>query len=500
MLERGRFRAVTEPAAPNRLAAWLRLWRQQWERAPRDQRALRWFAAVVSGVLNIGFALALLWLMYLRFVLMLPPVTPLAGAPAGAGAPGDVVVPMHLLSRGSSAAAAPATPARAGAESAAAVAPSQAQSRQPLQQVTLAPQQDVRVSEPVPQIVSEFRLPAVQVEPTPPAATEPTPTPAAPQLALRTPAVPEPAVRVPELQLRAAAPQLETPVEVQAPALQARRVPDASLEVQVPALQAVASAPQLESRAVLPAAVAPARLPAIRAPGLATPQLRGTTQAPTLRPAPGGGAEAAPSRTAATAGTSTPAPGHTTAASTATSTGARPTGNAGLANDDWGRAAAGPGPGRGSTPGPGAGAGLYGADGRPDLRPGDGSLPVDRFTDKIDLANEGRWLRRPPNNYQPTVFDKYWIPSGTLLEEWVRRGVKELSIPVPGTKTSIVCVVSILQLGGACYPSNPDINDQPVRARPPPAVPFKRQYQEAQDALPAPGTPPQPPSPPLTVD
>ena len=95
MLERGRFRAVTEPAAPNRLAAWLRLWRQQWERAPRDQRALRWFAAVVSGVLNIGFALALLWLMYLRFVLMLPPVTPLAGAPAGAG--GAPLIPSVLI-------------------------------------------------------------------------------------------------------------------------------------------------------------------------------------------------------------------------------------------------------------------------------------------------------------------------------------------------------------------------------------------------------------------
>jgi hypothetical protein len=169
-----------------------------------------------------------------------------------------------------------------------------------------------------------------------------------------------------------------------------------------------------------------------------------------------------------------------------------------LANDDWGRAAAGTGPGRGDSPG--SGAGLYGVDGRPNLAAGSGALPADRFTDKVDLASEGRWLRHPPNNYQPTVFDKYWIPSGTLLEEWVRRGVKELSIPVPGSKTRIVCVVSILQLGGACYPSNPDINDQPVNARPPPPVPFKRQYQQAQDALAAPDAPPPPPSPLPPVD
>ena len=42
--------------------------------------------------------------------------------------------------------------------------------------------------------------------------------------------------------------------------------------------------------------------------------------------------------------------------------------------------------------------------------------------DLADLDRAGTWLRRPPTDYEPTVFDKYWRPSETLLEEWVRKG------------------------------------------------------------------------------
>ncbi len=491
-----------EPAARSGIAAWLRLWRQQWGHAPRDQRRLRWFAALFSGVLNLGFAIALLWLMYLRFVLMLPAPSS-ASALAGATAAGDVVVPMRMLASAQAAGATTAPAAAAARARSAAVAQDtevrSAAPRAALQRVSMAPQQLVRVSAPVPAIRSDFQLPEVQSQPTPPEVVVETPTNVPmPQLTVRAPDLPQPALQTPVLHARASAPQLDTPLTVQAPALPTRAAPTVRLDVQTPALHAGAAVPQLEAHASLPDVVGRTLAPTVQGPALAAPALRAGAAAPALRPAPAADTAAdAASNASAAAASSTSANGAAANRAgnrnaSAGSTAQRAAG-AGFANDDWGRASRGTGPGRGTAPG--SGDGLFGADGRPKVEAGDGALPVDRFTDKVDLANEGRWLRRPPNNFQPTVFDKYWIPSGTLLEEWVRRGVKEMSIPVPGTKTSIVCVVSILQLGGACYPSNPDINDQPVHARPPPAVPFKRQYQQAQDALAAPGTPPQPPSP-----
>ena len=60
----------------------------------------------------------------------------------------------------------------------------------------------------------------------------------------------------------------------------------------------------------------------------------------------------------------------------------------------------------------------------------------------------------------------------------MRKGIRTLRIRIPGTSTSIECAVSLLALGGACGLSNPDINDQPATARPPPDIPFKPHLQE----------------------
>ena len=60
----------------------------------------------------------------------------------------------------------------------------------------------------------------------------------------------------------------------------------------------------------------------------------------------------------------------------------------------------------------------------------------------------------------------------------MRRGIKKLAIPIPGTNTKLECVVSLLQLGGGCFPVNPDVNEQPAGARPPPDIPFKPELQE----------------------
>lgn len=99
------------------------------------------------------------------------------------------------------------------------------------------------------------------------------------------------------------------------------------------------------------------------------------------------------------------------------------------------------------------------------------------------IAQGGTWLKRPPYGYTPTSLDKYWMPNQTLLQEWVRRGLKKIEIPIPGTTTKISCVVSLLQFGGGCGLSDPNLNDQPATARPPPDVPFKRELQEDNGAV-----------------
>jgi hypothetical protein len=145
-------------------------------------------------------------------------------------------------------------------------------------------------------------------------------------------------------------------------------------------------------------------------------------------------------------------------------------------SDDWGastRNVAGTGSGRGKDgKGDGKGPGLFNADGSVRL-PDEWSQQTG-----LDIDRAGTWLKRPGLEYRGTRFDRYWIPQGTLLEEWVRRGVKQIAIPIPGTRLRLECVVSLLQLGGGCFPVNPDANAQPATARPPPDIPFKPELQE----------------------
>ena len=159
--------------------------------------------------------------------------------------------------------------------------------------------------------------------------------------------------------------------------------------------------------------------------------------------------------------------------------------------DDWGassRNVAGTGSGKGSGKGQGKG---RAGDGKPGLFNSDGSARLaDEWTEQsgVDIDREGTWLKRPGLEYRGTRFDRYWIPGGTLLEEWVRKGIKQVSIPIPGTSKRLQCVVSLLQFGGGCLPVDDDVNEQPARARPPPDIPFKPGLQEdngsAQPATP----------------
>lgn len=112
----------------------------------------------------------------------------------------------------------------------------------------------------------------------------------------------------------------------------------------------------------------------------------------------------------------------------------------------------------------------------------------------MDLDRSGTWLKRRGLEYRGTRFDRYWIPEGNLLQEWVRRGIKEMSIPIPGTRLRLKCVISMLQLGGGCLPFNPDVNEQPATGRPAPVIPFKPELQEDNGSVrppPAPAVRPQ---------
>ena len=89
------------------------------------------------------------------------------------------------------------------------------------------------------------------------------------------------------------------------------------------------------------------------------------------------------------------------------------------------------------------------------------------------LEAGGTWLRRPPPGHAPGRFDRYWVPNESLLAEWVRQGIKNVDIPLPGGSGSISCVISLLQLGGGCGVTDPNMQEQPARARAAPDIPFK---------------------------
>ena len=89
------------------------------------------------------------------------------------------------------------------------------------------------------------------------------------------------------------------------------------------------------------------------------------------------------------------------------------------------------------------------------------------------LEAGGTWLRRPLPGHTAGRFDRYWVPNESLLAEWVRKGIQTVDIPLPGGSGSISCVISLLQLGGGCGVTDPNMAEQPAQARAAPDIPFK---------------------------
>ncbi|MET1024979.1 MAG: hypothetical protein ABWX87_11800 [Pseudoxanthomonas sp.] len=512
------------------------LW-QHWDPPPREERGTRWASGIGSLLLHLGF-FALLLLVSLinmptppdqtdgtRVQLTLigrgtqgegggaGPQTPTTGeqSVAASTASRTPSQPRRAESSPTPAAAAttpPPTPPAAQQEVAAQPAPSTAPQPQPEPPQPAPAEQPLQVTETA-QPTQTFVLPPV--------------TP--PQIQLQAPQIPVPqtAARVREIQTTPSQQPVAVhqvtprPMDVHTPTPPTAQVrqreipmPEEVATVQAPTLQAVRPAATPSPIQLRAAPLAQARQREIPMPSAPTSEPADasatTSSATSAQAADSSSATAASSSSDATADSARTEQGQAHQASSSTANpGAPPSpvnggntagnqpqspGAGARVSTEWGT----PGPktaddwgaSNKATPGNDAGAGqglkgLFNADGSPKL-PGDGvggstvkpGVPGSRQQARFDADRAGKWLERPAFGYEPSMFDRYWIPGGSLLQDWVRAGVSEMEIPIPGTSKRLRCVVSVLQAGGACGLFDPNKNDQPATARPPPDIPVKR--------------------------
>ncbi|HEL3784723.1 TPA: hypothetical protein UM046_002492 [Stenotrophomonas maltophilia] len=517
------------PGQSPRLSPWQalrRLFWQDWDAAPRDQRWMRWTSALVSALLHLLFFVLLLWVAVIRTTAQedegaegervqvefvgratqegggdQPGAEAAAAAAAGRVATGQEAGaatapaprPVAAEAAASSPASAPTAsvpppPAEAEPAPVAAPPPSPVQATEVAQASTDFVVPPVSVPRTEVSVVPRDSTPSVRERSVQPVQAPPTPTQVrSPELAVHTPQVRDIQVREREVSTVDApvAPQPLRSAEMQV------RVPQQDVQVREREVQAVAD-PQVRMAAVA------GREPAVRAPTGRDVQVREreVASAPAAAPASSSGSATAAPATAAH-GSATQASSSTrpsASSSTPANAGARPAPNPGnwatpAKGDDWGsssrnRDGASSGARQASTTGKGDG--LFNADGSVRVPGQEGDGHAERGApggandgwSKERIAQSGTWLKRPPYDYTPTSFDKYWVPQESLLAEWVRKGVKAMEIPLPGTNSKISCVISILQAGGGCGLTNPNMQDQPAVARPPPDIPFKKELQE----------------------
>ena len=484
------------------------LWRQEWQPASSDERWTRIAATSGTLLVHLLLAVALVWLMLHRF--HFPPSEAEArdgeehvlqveyigeGTPldAGGSAPDEPEVPTvrplpPALSASQPqprqepvppagepsarlpdpvAAASPSPRLREVAVDLPALAPADVPVPDHVLQVTEVDVPDTTFVVP-PATAVDVRAPdarsreVVVRERAIEAAADPVPAPAAPAaptVSIEAPVLPSQGVEVVRREIEVARPDS---VAVPTPAAAAPVISTREQAVDVP---------RVAERAV-PMPAAPARtadaVPAGGAPTTAAP--------PAAVVAAGTRPQAGPGARTADAGAG-PRPGLPPGALPATKAG-----------DDWGDSTRDQAGRQAGTPG---GSGLFDADGRPRLA-GDGrvggGLPPGTITEDFEnVDRHGTWLKRPPYDYEPTSFDRFWMPSETLLEEWVRKSITEVRIPIPGTTKTIRCVTVMLALGGGCGIEDPNLQEQPTHGRPAPVIPFKRDLQEDQESL---GPPP----------
>ncbi|APO93994.1 hypothetical protein [Xanthomonas vesicatoria] len=518
------------------------LWWQHWDPRPRDQRTQHWFALLGSLLIHIGFVALLIWVVTVRWA---PEETTQGeesrvrmtligdgaaeqgggqGEPSAAASPatGEAVTAKH-------ASAASGNPAGATTQS---TMPPQA--TDPTESASTAQAMDT-VPEPVVAAASEPvapDVPQVTVQVPPVTIESPLQVTETPIATTDFVVPPPPSITVAPRPVAPSAPQIEVrerdiQTVTERPALRELQGPAPEVAVRAttaPAVRereiVVPDRPQLTAPAIRPREIAPSvRMPevAVRATELpSVPEPAPVPPAPPAQPAP-----AKPATSSATASppaaqplpassapqiaqakSATPAQADKAAASSAATLAASSKAGPQAADrsggwdvaanaDDWSKSDRNR---RGDSSGAnGQRDGVFNSDGSVRVAgsgdtgsgAGDRGPPgseTDTWT-RDQIAQGGTWLKRPPYGYTPTSLDKYWMPNQSLLQEWVRRGLKKIEIPIPGTTTKISCVVSLLQFGGGCGLSDPNLNDQPATARPPPDVPFKRELQEDNGAV-----------------
>ncbi|KAF1709735.1 hypothetical protein CSC70_08505 [Pseudoxanthomonas kalamensis DSM 18571] len=459
------------PPAPMRLRIMGRLrtlrslFYQQWDPPPREERGLRWFAAIFSGLLHLAFAVLLI---VLAWVHLPPPPPPQADSGSGSRVQVELVDRTDAADDGSQTAE-PTTTQRSAAESPTAASHPAA-----------APQADDAEDRPQPAVseqplqVTEAERPTTDFVLTAPVRTEvPVPSMRTTEVQLREREVtvvetPQPLARQP-LPTEVRAPDTQTAL----PALRQREVNEPLQDIRVPQTSAQpvdatairTTQPQLQVREVdepLPQIRAPrtaastVEAPQVRAPEMSMRQAE--IPAPTV---PSPAAAATPSTSTSSAAAATPSANSAAPGATITP----------RATDDWGAASAQPG----------NGSGLFNADGSVRLPDGAGQAaepvrgaPGTQQHQAYQADRGSKWLQRVEYPYDATMFDQYWVPRESLLQEWVRKNIREVELPIPGTNKRVKCVVSVLQLGGGCGLYDPNINAQPAEARPPPEIPVKR--------------------------
>ncbi|MCL1530987.1 transmembrane repetitive protein [Xanthomonas nasturtii] len=534
-------RNVVSAAMLSPFQAFRSLWWQHWDPRPKDQRRQHWLALLGSFLIHLGFVALLIWVVTVRWapddakpgdesrVRMTFIGDGAVEQGGGAGQPGAAE---SAAAAATSAAAQTAAAVAAGEPP---VSPTQTQSAaDPVESPSTAQMQNdateptEAVSEPVTADVPQVtvQVPPVTIE-SPLQVTE-TPVannefvvPPPPTITLTTRAIeraaPQVEVRQRDIQTVTERPQVR---ELQRPATAvAVRAADAPTVRERDIV--ISERPQVPAPAARVPEIAPAvRMPdvAVRAaelPSVPDPAPVPVAVAPMAQTAPAdasqrqtAAAESSQTGTQPQANSSQSERSSSSAAATAaaaSATRSAANGNAGpkpadrsggwdvAANaDDWSKSDRNR---QGETTGAnGQRNGMFNADGSVHVATGTGDAghgagdrgPPGSETDtwtRDQIAQGGTWLKRPPYGYTPTSLDKYWMPNQTLLQEWVRRGLKKIEIPIPGTTTKISCVVSLLQFGGGCGLSDPNLNDQPASARPPPDVPFKRELQEDTGAM-----------------
>lgn len=461
--------------ARNRLHAFRALFYQNWGPPPREERGLRVFAAVVSFALHLLFAV-FLFIFALIGVSPPPPANDAPGARVqveyvGTGTPeqeggGEPAEPAP--------APAAATPVQSPEPPATAAAPAPAEP-------ATTPPPEPQAAPPSPPVAAQPPVLASEPTPTETEFVVPPPTLRNPEIRVPTPHTTEPGLREREITV------VETPVLQ--PTVKPRPVDTPQMRQPTQQLR--------EREIPAPIEVPEFDAPQVAASATAAPSVRPPAQQVREReiPSPKPGSEQASAATNATGEAQStgaaPTPATTPAASGQGNQATAKTAGPGTANqpggakpapqrgDDWGvsdRNVAGQGEsGTGQQPG------LFNSDGSvkvPDdlvgkttTQPGP---PGSRAAQAYDADRANKWLERVQYPYEPTMFDKYWKPRESLLAEWVRKGIKSVEVAIPGTSKKVNCTISFLQLGGGCALSDPNLNNQPATARPPPEIPVKR--------------------------